>query len=262
MSTFLSISDYQRIEDSAADLAPTDPRLAKQLTSGRIKGSATPQKISARPILAPDKIPRETVTRWPKTLCRVHGAAMYRYENNMLEWYSGARVTVAGSPRAYHPLNKDALEDINEERLRGYAALLRDADGGLVLQSRTDPAPGYCITPTLYRKPGFEAQDPRAFLDPEREPYVALPLRVFLAAGKLPPLLGCRAVVCDLDRNFMVQGPVADVDREGTGALSAWLWKEMSLRHDPQMGGRQQGFRFWVFPGEACPGYELQPWAP
>lgn len=263
MNNFLPISEYQRPEERAANLAPGDPKLAHKLKVGAFKQSATPQKISMRPVVRLDQIPKGSIARWPKTLCRVRGVAVDHHENNVLEWYSGAGVAINGSPKAYHPANHEALGDINEERFKGFPSMVRDPAGGLVLQGRNDPSPGYCVSRTTYRKPGWDEQNQRTYLDSLTEPYVSIPLRIFLNAGKLPPLIGCQCVVRAFDTNFTVQGPVADVDTEGNGALSIFLWKQMGWMHsDPLMAGKPYGYRFMVFPGEACPGYELQPWAP
>lgn len=83
-------------------------------------------------------------------------------------------VDADGSPRAYRPdgsgLDYNANARDKSSRWVGVATV----DGNPVIQSDTDPSPGSYVSPTALRDPSRPHVDPRAYVDSEAVPYMAI----------------------------------------------------------------------------------------
>lgn len=249
MTDFLPIVPHNGQHTELADALPPSARSAIRRTHS---------KISLRPSITAATLSTSRRSKWPCVHAKVHGVVVYRFEDGRLAWDSGARVDYSGCPLAFHPLNADGYAvPLSDEQFRGFPNIARKADGALAIQGGSDPAPGWLVSRTAYRRPGFETDDPRAYLDARTVPYVSVPLHVLLRAKV--PVLGCVAVVRDKERNYQAAAVAGHVDLQGIGAMSAALFREMSI-NDAWDSGRPHGFEFTIFPGHAAEGYELQRW--
>lgn len=133
------------------------------------------------------------------------------------------------------------------------------ATGNPVVQEDTDPAPGAYVSATSYEIPGFARLDPRRYVDANAVRYIVLPGHWRIEAKGV--VLGCRAIVRDTKTEKTCEAAVLDFGpRSKLGEASIACARFFGIPSSPKNGGTEQPrfiFQFW--PGEAAPGYELQP---
>jgi hypothetical protein len=116
---------------------------------------------------------------------------------------------------------------------------------------------GMIASKTWYRHPGKAADDPAAYVDSETVPYVVVPpLVVQKTAGVVR---GCRARITCKGRS--VDCVVADKGpSRKTGELSIAAARALGIPSSPRHGGRSKAdVLYELWPGEAAPGFVLQP---
>lgn len=118
---------------------------------------------------------------------------------------------------------------------------------------------GVIASMSWYRHPNKRADDPSAYVDSETVCYIVVPpLVVQRTAGVVR---GCRARVTNLVNRKMVEAVVADRGpRNKIGELSIAAARAMEIPSSPRNGGIETPtLRYELWPGEAAPGYILQP---
>ncbi|MGV3633082.1 MAG: glycoside hydrolase family 75 protein [Pseudorhodoplanes sp.] len=91
-----------------------------------------------------------------------------------------AKMTICadGAPRAYHSNDAIALDYLaNAGRPGNWWALVTDASGEPIVQSETDPAPGYYVSTTALTNPTSDPSKPTRFIDAATIPYAVCPGR-------------------------------------------------------------------------------------
>ena len=151
------------------------------------------------------------------------------------------------------------------------AAMRRRADGKVVCSSENarsivilgaDREPkvfpnGMIASKTWYRHRNRREDDPAAYVDSETVPYIVVPpLIVARTAGVVR---GCRARATFRGRS--VEGVVADRGPASkTGEISIAMARALGIPPSPRNGGRgTPDILYELWPGQAAPGFELQP---
>lgn len=132
--------------------------------------------------------------------------------------------------------------------------------GGVpVIQGPTDPAPGAYVSATSYRHKGHDETDPLAYVDANAVVYIVLPSHWRAEAKGV--VLGCRTEVHDMKTGKTVAAVVADFGPKAKlGEASIACAREFSIPDSPKYGGTEERrFVYTFFPGQAAPGFELQP---
>lgn len=116
---------------------------------------------------------------------------------------------------------------------------------------------GVIASMTWYRHRGVPASDPTAYVDSETVPYIVVPpLIVQKTAGVVR---GCRARVRfngkTVDCVVADRGPAAKI-----GELSIAAARALGIPSSPRNGGLSEpDVAYELWPGQAAPGFELQP---
>lgn len=151
-----------------------------------------------------------------------------------------------GSPRAYGP-NNSGLDDIsNAGRAGNWYGVATGANGQPIVQSASDPNPGYYVSTTALFNASFPKENPRRYVNSEEVPYISLPKALFEQGVELGDMAyvyntatkkACFAIVAD-------RGP-SDMLGEG----SIYLAKQLGVRSNPKDGGESSGkIMYLVFP--------------
>jgi hypothetical protein len=153
-----------------------------------------------------------------------------------------------GAPRAYHPTSSRGLDDLaNAGRPGRWWALATDTgqpSGSPVIQSATDPAPGFYVSMTSLQDPSGSPRDPDTYVDAERVPYVALPSR----ATEWGARLGDLALVAFKGRvRWSVFADVGNNTHIGEGSIA--LASALGISGSPRRGGVSSGVVYILFPG-------------
>ena len=151
---------------------------------------------------------------------------------------AGFMIDADGAYRAYHPDGQPGLDYLGNAGTPGnwWALVTTNGkpNGNPVIQSASDPAPGFYISTTSLQDPSKDASDPRRYVDSESINFFVLPGRLGLGAK-----LGDFGVVIRPANNdydyaiFADVGPAAKIG-EGSIALAAAL----GLPASPKNGGR------------------------
>jgi hypothetical protein len=149
-------------------------------------------------------------------------------------------VDADGAPKAYNRDNSIALDYLaNAGRPGNWWALVTDAHGDPVVQTTSDPAPGYFVATTSLSNPGFPATRPAHYIDASTIPFIVLPGSRYKHFTSLKLLrLGDVGVAYNrlngktCFAQFCETGP-ADKVGEASIALAAAL----GVRADPKHGG-------------------------
>ncbi len=94
-------------------------------------------------------------------------------------WFvSGMTIDADGSPHAFHRISSRGLDDLaNAGHPGNWWGILTDngeTTGRPIVQTKTDPAPGFYISQTGLEDTSKKERDPRRYVDAERVPYVVL----------------------------------------------------------------------------------------
>lgn len=191
-------------------------------------------------------------------------------DDNSYSFTAGVTCDADGSPHAYNQPPSPGLDYLanagNEKD--GWWALACNAHGAPYVQGSDGPqaAPmyddtceGYYVSTTSYQRSEFPKNDPRRYVNSEIEPFIVLPKHW---RHEIPGVvLGCRATVTDTRSGLEVEAVVADFGPKGhIGEASMAVCRALGLSDNPKNGGSESPhYRYTFFPGEAAPGYELQP---
>jgi len=153
-----------------------------------------------------------------------------------------------GAPNAYHPEDIGIDSLANAGRHGNWWALATDTgrrDGTPVVQSASDPFPGFYISTTSLFDTTKPKTDPGRYIDSRLVPYFVLPEGRSGGAR-----LGDLAVVINLRENKVSPAIFADVgssDQIGEGSIR--LAENLGINSDPKNGGVSRGIAYLVFPG-------------
>lgn len=144
---------------------------------------------------------------------------------------------------AYHPrdIGLDFLENagypMSPENYKNILVL--GHDGKPIVQDADDPAPGYFISKTSYRFPGFLTSDPKAYLDAETVDFIVVsPL---VQNGVKGVVLGCRARASNIRNGKSADCFVGDIGpTRKIGELSISLAKKLGIDSSPRSGGTDE----------------------
>jgi hypothetical protein len=106
---------------------------------------------------------------------------------------SGMMIDADGGYHAYHPDNKSGLDYLgNAGKPGNWWALVTDNEkpsGNPVIQSSSDPAPGFYISTTSLEDSSVDREDPRRYVNAESINFFVLPGK--LGARRETGRLGC-----------------------------------------------------------------------
>ena len=116
---------------------------------------------------------------------------------------------------------------------------------------------GLIASMTWYRHPGMAVNDPAAYVDSETVPYIVIPPLVYQKTAGV--VRGCKARVTFQGK--VVDCVVADLGpKTKVGELSIAAARAVGIPPSPRTGGRETpDVLYELWPGEAAPGFVLQP---
>lgn len=166
-----------------------------------------------------------------------------------------------GSPHAYHPKGCPPGLDYlaNAGRPGNWWGIATNKSGTPFVQGVNHPAPGFYVSTTSYKVPGFTHGDPRRELDSERVPFIVIPSPLIKAVW--PAVIGCKALLVDTKTKKQVACVVGDVGpAKHLGEASIFAAKAIGIPSDPKRGGSSEHrFNYVIWPGVPAPGFVLQP---
>jgi hypothetical protein len=180
----------------------------------------------------------------------IQGSIVYKDESRQLYMFTGAfMVDADGAPRAYHKDDKQALDYLsNGGRPGNWWALVTDThkpSGNPLIQSASDPAPGYYISMTTLENKEKDDTDPSRFVNSEVIPYIAIP-----SGFSKDFKLGDIALVYNKKNGKKCFAIYADVGpKELLGEGSIKLAKELGINSSPKKGGIEKNVIYILFIG-------------
>ena len=160
---------------------------------------------------------------------------------------SGLMIDADGAYRAYHPDNRSGLDYLGNAGRPGDWWALVTKNGRPVIQSASDPAPGFYISTTSLEDGSKDKTDPRRYVDSESINFFVLPGRLSLGAK-----LGDFGVVirpATNDYEYAIYGDVGPAAKIGEGSIA--LAANLGIPSNPKNGGAAHGIIYVVFPGSA-----------
>lgn len=178
------------------------------------------------------------------TLKKVGTTPIYNFEDiNVFAFNSGFKIDADGSPHAYHKDNRKALDYLaNGGKPGNWWALVTDngRKGNPIVQTDSDPAPGFYISMTSLQNKTKKFQNPGRYVDSESIPYIVLP-----PAFSTHFSLGDIALVINRKNNKRCFAIFADVGpRNKIGEGSIYLAKELGIHGSPKSGGATTGILY------------------
>ena len=184
-------------------------------------------------------------------------------EDGLVSYFGELTIDADGSPRCYGPAGTrplDALANAGRPgNWWGIATFNGEPDGRPIVQGPGDPYPGYYVSTTAYKVPGFENGDPRRELDSENVIFVVAPRQLVRAVAGI--VVGCKASVLDTFTGKRVEGVCGDIGpATHLGEASMATAAGLGLPSDPRHGGSGEHTRFlYEFtPGVPAAGFQLQ----
>ncbi len=172
----------------------------------------------------------------------IANTTVYKDESKQLYIFNGALMIDAdGAPKAYHKDDKMALDYLSNGGEPGnWWALATDNNkpsGTPLIQTASDPAPGYYISMTSLENQDKDHTDPARFVNAEIIPYIVVPAG-FSGDFKL----GDIALVYNKQNGKKCFAIYADVGpKELIGEGSIKLAKELGINSSPKNGGIETG---------------------
>jgi Fungal chitosanase of glycosyl hydrolase group 75 len=175
----------------------------------------------------------------PKTIFKtIGGKTVYNIESKKVFIVtSGFMIDADGSPKAYHKNSKIALDYLgNAGKPGNWWALATDnkkRNGNPIIQSSTDPAPGYYVSMTSLQDNTKRYADPNRYVNSETVPFIAIP-------PKFSPdfKLGDIALVVNKKNDKRCWAIFADTGPNGKiGEGSIYLAEQLGIKSSPKAGG-------------------------
>ncbi len=179
----------------------------------------------------------------------IGGINVFLNDDGSIEWTAGMAIDADGSPHSYHPDNRglDHIDNAKDGH-GGWCGVITNSVGDPVIQSHTDPAPGYFVSPTAYRWPHKDRTDPTAYVDSEHVPFIVVPPQIRL--GVVGVVLGCSAVVTNTVSGRECRAVVADIGpRRKLGEASIACAEQVGVVSSPRYGGTSNHIiHYKIFP--------------
>jgi hypothetical protein len=138
---------------------------------------------------------------------------------------AGMSIDAGGAPHAYHPDGKSGLDDLRNAGGPGnwYGVVTDNGqpDGNPVVQTSTDPAPGFYVSYTSLQDSNKKKNNPLRYVDSETIPYIVVPPQ--LLTGMAGVKLGDFATVLNTKNQKLQHAIVADLgprNRIGEGSIA------------------------------------------
>ena len=170
---------------------------------------------------------------------------------------AGMQLDAGGSPHAYHPDGKSGLDfTANAGSSGNWFGVVTDngqEDGKPVVQTSTDPAPGFYVSYTSLQDGTKDRANPLRYVNSETIPYIVVPPQLLAMAGVK---LGDFAAVLNTKNQKLCYAIVADLgprNRIGEGSIA--LAKAIGVpagegsTHPFNVGGAADGIIYKIFPG-------------
>lgn len=180
----------------------------------------------------------------PEVFKKIGAVSVYNFEGiKVYAFISGFKIDADGSPHAYHKDSRKALDYLaNGGKPGNWWALVTDngRKGNPIVQSGSDPAPGFYISMTSLQNKTKGIQDPGRYVDSESIPYIVLPPKFSPYFG-----LGDLALVINKKNNKQCFAIFADVGpKTKIGEGSIYLAKELGIHGSPKSGGATTGILY------------------
>jgi len=179
-----------------------------------------------------------------KILCTLQGVTVVQYPvDKRIKFTADAAIDADGAPRAYHPDSRLGLDDLaNAGHPGNWWGIETDTgqpDGMPVIQSASDPAPGFYISSTAYEWPQFNHLDPRRYLDASKVPFIVI--EGFIRRRARGVVLGCRARITNETTGVSVEAMAGDTGPlEAIGELSIAAALDLGINADARKGGASE----------------------
>jgi hypothetical protein len=172
-------------------------------------------------------------------------------------------INADGSPRAYGPAGTRPLDHLANAgrpgKWWGIATHNGKPGGRPLIQGPQDPRPGFYVSTTAYKVPGFRHGDPRRELDSEKVPFIVAPRQLIRAVAGV--VLGCKGRVTDTRTGKSVDAVVGDIGpAHHLGEASIAAAAALGVPTDAKKGGSSsRTFRYEMWTDIPAPGFRLQP---
>jgi hypothetical protein len=170
-------------------------------------------------------------------------------DNSAFFYEAGMMIDADGAYHAYHPKSKLGLDFLgNAGKPGNWWALVTDngrPSGRPIVQSKSDPAPGFYISTTSLENTKCDRRDPKRYVNSEAINFVVLPGRLGLGAK-----LGDVAVAIRPENRasaFAVYGDVGPARKIGEASIA--MANALKVPSDPKSGGVSHGVIYLIFPG-------------
>ncbi len=184
-------------------------------------------------------------------LKRIQNSVIFTLKDDKSAFFyeAGMAIDADGAFRAYHPDNKSGLDNLHNAGKPGnFFALVTDngkPSGTPIIQSSTDPAPGFFIAATSLEDKSKKRTDPRRYVDAETVPFIVLPGTLKFGAA-----LSDLCLVFNPKTNQLCGGVFADIGpAKKIGEASIAMAKAVGVPSSPRNGGQAHGLIYLVFPG-------------
>lgn len=176
----------------------------------------------------------------------VGGVPVYRHvASNALFWKHGLMVDADGSPTAYGPAPREGLDYLADAGHPGSWWALITKDGLPVIQTPSDPAPGYYVSTTSLQNPAYPQEDPRRWVDAGACPYVVLPLQHHDFGGRLGDL-GAAVNLSNQRVSYFIVADLGPSHNLGEGSVA--LANALGVNPSAKNGGVGDGILYLFFP--------------
>jgi hypothetical protein len=158
-----------------------------------------------------------------------------------------ADIDADGAPFAYNPQNT-GLDDLSNAGHPGnWYGVVTDRHGTPVTQGPNDPAPGYYVSATAYKRKGFSDADPRCYLDSASIPFIVV--ESFIRRRAKGTVLGCMARVTNTKTGQWCWALVGDTGPLWKiGEISIACADRIGVNKNPRYGGESENviiYEFW-----------------
>lgn len=190
----------------------------------------------------------------------IAGTPVYTYEDGSVEYMGELTVDGDGAPKCYHPAGSPPGLDYlaNAGKPGNWWGLAVNGKGKPIVQTIADPAPGFYVSTTAYKVPGYRHGDPRRELNSEQVSFIVVPSTLWKSLPGI--VLGCKALVIDTLTGKSISAVVGDIGPANhLGEASIAAARALGLNADPKRGGSsQKRFKYLFWPGIPAEGFRLQ----
>jgi hypothetical protein len=167
--------------------------------------------------------------------------------HHTISFISGMNIDADGSPRAYHPVSANGLDNLANAGKPGNWWGIVTVAGEPVIQDSTQPAPGYYVSATSLSDRSKSLTDPARYVDSETIPYCVIPNNKTLLAILHPGDIGYVRNLRNNRFSFAIFADVGPPDKIGEGSMR--LAEKLGIPNDPRNGGAPDSVQYILFPG-------------